>query len=95
VILRWDLETQEKVDNGLICSNPDGIYVLEEFETERTEENFPRELGFRLVEEFKRSGTLDWRIVYGEDEKEDPVTWQGYPGGASESHPTGRTVHMG
>jgi hypothetical protein len=69
--LRCDLTTQEKVERGEIPEHTEGIYITNG--SASSDGNFPQMLGTRLRENFRTTGKLDWRIIHGEDEIEEPV----------------------
>jgi hypothetical protein len=79
LIVEWDMKIQETIDSGMLSHHPDGIYITDipgPSEMKPSEEIYPRALGIQFIENFKETGKLDWRIVFGPDEltKEDEGT---------------------
>jgi hypothetical protein len=77
LVVRWDTQIQKEIDEGSVSYCPDGFYFTEnpELDEVKTESDYPRHLGLHLMQNFKKTGKLDWRIVYGEDENEKPIMW--------------------
>jgi hypothetical protein len=63
LVLQWEnIEEEEESDQ-------EGVYITDD--QAEVEDEIPKHLRKLLIEEFKRSGKLDWTIVYGKDDPDE------------------------
>jgi hypothetical protein len=76
LLLKWDIEIQESLKKGTTPIRTDGVYFTENPNLDEPwsfESDYSLQLGNQLMENFRKTGKFDWRIVYGDDEIEKPT----------------------